>query len=241
MSKLSRYGFIYFIILLVGIMVFTVNAQEAFAIESEEDELEQTSLDADKKAAIDAANQAIRRIPSAENLRFLDPLIEKDIARARALVDTAIEDYGASETDFRNLSKLKAVEWQLERLEAIQAAKDAMDAIPAPAFIAEEHREIIEEARRLADLAAEVYGATDFELCYRLKGLIEAEKRLPEQEEEPEPEPEPEPELEPEPEPEPEPVEPEPIPTPPTGGTFTSIVSGLLLTGAGLMFLRKRF
>jgi len=247
MKKLTRCGFILFIVLLVGLTFFAFNTQTAHAIESEEmqseeveseeAELKQTSVDPDKKAAIDAANQAIRRVPKAENLRVLDPTIKNNIARARDLVDTAMEDYDAEEADFPELEKLEAAEWQFERLEAIYAARDAIDAIPPPAQITEEHRELIEEARRLTDIAIEDYGATDFELCYRYKILEEAEKRLPEREPEPEPEPEPVPEPEPEPDPKPEPA---PRPTPPTGGTSAAIISGLLLTGTGLMFLRKR-
>jgi len=233
MKKLTRYGFILFIVLLVGLTVLALNTQAAYATESEEVETEKSSVNGDKKAAIDAANQAIRQIPSAENLRYLDPKIESNIAKARALVDTAMEDYGAVKADFPRLDKLEAVEWQVERLGAIQDAKDAIDALPPLAQITEEHRELIEEARRLVDLAVEVYGATEFELCYRFKILGEAEARLPEHEPEPEPEPKPEPKP-----------EPEPRPTPPTGGKSAILLSGFLLTGTGLLLLgigKKRF
>ncbi len=143
MIKLTRYGFILFVVLLVGLTVLAYNTRVAYATEAEEAEAEEVepeeaesealSVDADKKAAIDAANRAIRRIPSAEHISFLDPTIESDVTGARALVDTAIEDYGAVKADFPELDKLEAVEWQVERLKAIQAAKDAIDAIPPPA------------------------------------------------------------------------------------------------------------
>ncbi len=221
MSKLARYGFL-FIVLLVGLTVLAFGTQTVYA--TNESEVELTSADADKEAAIEAADRAIRRVP--KSFRYLDPVIEESITEARALVDTAMADYGAERADFDDLDRLEAAEWQKEKSEAVQAARDAIDKIPPPAQITEEHRPIIEEARRLTDIAMEDYGATRLDLCWRYQALVDAEDRLDDV-------------VEPDPDPVPDP-DPDPDPLPPTGAITTTIVSGLLLTGAGLLFLGKR-
>ncbi len=223
MSKLARYGFL-FIVLLVGLTVLAFGTQTVYA--TNESEVELTSADADKEAAIEAADRAIRRVP--KSFRYLDPVIEESITEARALVDTAMADYGAERADFDDLDRLEAAEWQKEKSEAVQAARDAIDKIPPPAQITEEHRPIIEEARRLTDIAMEDYGATRLDLCWRYQALVDAEDRLDDV-------------VEPDPDPAPDPdPDPDPDPLPPTGAITTTIVSGLLLTGAGLLFLGKR-
>jgi len=225
MSKLARYGFL-LIVLLVGLTVLAFGTQTVYA--TNESEVELTSADADKEAAIEAADRAIRRVP--KSFRYLDPVIEESITEARALVDTAMADYGAERADFADLDRLEAAEWQKEKSEAVQAARDAIDKIPPPAQITEEHRPIIEEARRLTDIAMEDYGATRLDLCWRYQALVDAEDRLDDV-------------VEPDPDPDPDPVidpDPDPDPLPPTGAITTTIVSGLLLTGAGLLFLGKR-
>lgn len=225
MSKLARYGFL-LIVLLVGLTVLAFGTQTVYA--TNESEVELTSADADKEAAIEAADRAIRRVP--KSFRYLDPVIEESITEARALVDTAMADYGAERADFTDLDRLEAAEWQKEKSEAVQAARDAIDKIPPPAQITEEHRPIIEEARRLTDIAMEDYGATRLDLCWRYQALVDAEDRLDDVVE-PDPDPDPDPVLDP---------DPDPDPLPPTGAITTTIVSGLLLTGAGLLFLGKR-
>ncbi len=240
MNKLAKHRLLLFIVLLAGLTVFAFNVQTVYATETGETETGQTAANPDKEAAVEAADRAIRWLPSPENIRFITPTIESDIAEAQDLVEIAKNIYGVTENDFADLDKLNAIKTQVEKRSAIQDAKDAIDAIPPPAQITEEDRDVIEEARRLTDLAVEEYGATDFDLCWRLRTLEKAEERL---DEEPDPEPEPVPEPEPDPEPEPAPdpdPEPDDDPLPPTGAMTTTIVSGLVLTGAGLLFLGKR-
>ena len=207
MNKLARYG-IFFIVLMVCLAVLAVSSQPVQATAG--------STDADKEAAIEAANHAISRVP--KHFRHVDPVIESSIEEARDLVDTAMKDYGATRSDFPDLNRLEAAEKQLEKMDAIQAARDAIDKIPPPLQITEEHRNIIEEARRLTAIAMEQYGATYFDLCWRYKVLEDAEDRLDDVDD----------------------PDPEPDPLPPTGAMSTTIVSGLLLTGTGLLLWGKR-
>jgi len=228
MNKLARYGFL-LIVLLVGLTVLAfATVQTVYA--NEESTIELTSSDSGKEAAIEAADRAIRRVP--KRFRYIDPVIEETIAEARQLVDKAMSDYGADRVDFADLGRLEAAEKQLEKSEAVQAARDAIDKIPPPAQITEEHRDIIEEARRLTDIAMEDYGATYLDICWRYHALEDAEERV---EEDPDPVPDPDPDPVPDPDP-----DPDPDPLPPTGAVTTTIVSGLLLTGAGLLFVGKR-
>jgi len=173
-----------------------------------------------KDEAIKAADRAIRWLPRPENIRFLPPDIESDIAAAQALVDTAKNTYGATDDDFADLEKLEAVKERVEIRKAIFAARDAIDLIPPPGTITEEDRDVIEEARRLVNIAVEDYGATDFDLCWRLRKLLISEDRLPDK-------------LPPDPD---DPDD----PLPPTGAMAVTIISGLLVTAAGLFFLLKR-
>jgi|GEM_PF-539294 len=173
-----------------------------------------------KEEAIKAADRAIRWLPRPENIRFLPPNIQSDIAAAQALVDIAKNEFGATDDDFADLAKLQAVKDKVEKRKAIFAARDAIDLIPPPGTITEEDREVIEEARRLVKIAIEEYGATDFDLCWRLRKLLISEYRLGDK-------------LPPDPD---DPDD----PLPPTGAMVTTIVSGFLLTGAGLFFLVKR-
>jgi len=207
MNKLARYG-IFFIVLMVCLAVLAVSSQPVQATAG--------STDADKEAAIEAANHAISRVP--KHFRHVDPVIENSIKEARELVDAAMKNYGATRGDFPDLNRLEAAEKQLEKMDAIQAARDAIDKIPPPLQITEEHRNIIEEARRLTAIAMEQYGATYFDLCWRYKVLEDAEDRLDDVDD----------------------PDPEPDPLPPTGAMSTTIVSGLLLTGTGLLLWGKR-
>ena len=106
-----------------------------------------------------------------------------------------------------------------EKAAAIQAAKDAIDALPEFPEISNEHRPAVEEARRLADIAMTEYGATRFELCLRIVLLEMIEEKLEKFVDEEEPD--------------------EVMPLPPTGGTFALPLLGILLTGAGLFIARN--
>lgn len=213
MKKLTRYGFFLIVVLLVGLTIFAITSQVVYATESE-----QSSSDAGKQAAIEAADRAIHWIPN--RFRFLVPSIVEKINEARWLADIAMNVYGATSADFADYNKLIEAEWQVKRINAIQAARDAIDLIPPRMQITKEHAPLIEEARRLVNIAIEQYGATEFDICWRYFELKEAEKRLPEK-------------VVPEPKPEPEPL-------PVTGAMATTIISGLLLSGAGLLILGKR-
>lgn len=102
-----------------------------------------------------------------------------------------------------------------EKAAAIQAAKDAIDALPEFPEISNEHRPAVERARRLADIAMTEYGATRFELCLRIVLLEMIEEKL-------------------------EKFVPDDdvMPLPPTGGTSALPLLGIMLTGAGLFLAR---
>ncbi len=70
----------------------------------------------DKLAAVKAADDAIIALPTVETLTLDD---KPDVVAARALVDTAINDYGASENDFEYLAMLEAAETRIKELEGI--------------------------------------------------------------------------------------------------------------------------
>jgi len=230
MIYLPKFKSKFFIVLLICFMIVVFNNHIAYANDSENNETNQSPQETvyeeepvndepdpepvGKEEAIKAADRAIRWLPRPENIRFLPPDIESDIAAAQALVDTAKNTYGATDDDFADLEKLEAVKERVEKRKAIFAARDAIDLIPPPGTITEEDRDVIEEARRLVNIAVEEYGATDFDLCWRLRKLEISEDRLPE--------------------------DPPDDPLPPTEAMATTIISGLLLTGAGLFFLVKR-
>ncbi len=70
----------------------------------------------DKKEAVQAADNAIIALPAIEALTLDD---KPDVVAARALVDVAINDYGASESDFEYLANLEAAEVRIKELEGI--------------------------------------------------------------------------------------------------------------------------
>ncbi len=234
MKKLARYGFL-LLVLLVGLTVLVFNNQAVYA--TDESELELTSTDLAKEVAVEAADRAISRVP--RYIRYLDPVIEENIYEARRLADEAMINYGAVRSDFHDLDRLEAAEKMQEKRYAIDAARAAIDKIPPLHQITEQHRAIIEEARRLTDIAIAQYGATWLDICWRYQALVDAEERV----EDPYPDPEPDPVVDPDPEPDPvvDPdIDPDLEPLPPTGAITTTILSGLALTGAGLWFLGKR-
>ncbi len=236
MIKLARYGLL-LLVLLVGLTVLVFNNQAVYA--NDESELELTSTNFAKQTAVEAADRAISRVPSY--IRYLDPVIEESIYEARRLADEAMINYGAVRSDFHDLERLEAAEKMQEKRYAIDAARAAIDKVPPLHQITEQHRAIIEEARRLTDIAIEQYGATWLDICWRYQALVDAEERV--EDPYPDPDPDPDPVVDPDPDPDPDvdpDIDPEPEPLPPTGAITTTILSGLALTGAGLLFLGKR-
>lgn len=236
MKKPVKYGLLLLALSLIGLSFLTVGAQTVFATE-EEAEPELTSQELysqEKKAAIKAANEAISNIVDPDFIIAYEEKFVQDVARALSLVETARAEYGAVDSDFKNLKLLDRAEKKVLMFLAIQDFKDAVDKIPPLDEITEADRPLIEEARRLAIVAIEVYGATPFSLCWRYYYLEDAEDELDEIDE-------PEPEPEPEPKPEPEPEEPDDRePTPPTGGLTGTFAIGALLAGAGFLFFKKK-
>jgi hypothetical protein len=243
MEKLVRYGLLLIVLLLFVLSLFIISTQTVFAYSEEAVEdvtfavEEQQYSPQDKANAIHAAADAILNLPP---LNFIISAEQHDViaavARARALVDSAMETYNLHESSFYNLDKLTAAENKVAKLLAIKAAKDAIDAIPPLPDLIEQDRELIERARMLVDVAMQQHGATYFEICWRYDALKAAEVKIDDLDE-----PEPLPEPIPQPVPPDEPVPPNgPLPTPPTGGLTATIIAGLLLSGAGLLFMRKK-
>ncbi len=236
MKKLVRYGLLLLALSLIGLTFFTIGTQTVFATEEEaEPELTSQELYSQEKAdAIESANDAISRIVDPDFIIAYEEQFVQDVARALSLVETARQEYGAVDSDFKNLQLLNRAEHKVLMFLAIQEFKDAVDLIPPLDEITEDDRPIIEEARRLAVVAMEKYGATPFSLCWRYYYLEDAEDELDDIDEEPEPEPVPEPVPEPE-----EPVD-DRDPTPPTGGLTGTVAIGALLAGTGFLFIRKK-
>jgi len=162
MKKLFRLGILLTVILLVGLICFSVSAPEANA----------TTYAQDKAGAIQAANRAIDRIyiPVAFEQAFVE-----DVANARDLVAHA-RSKGAVDADFTGLTKLANAENEVNKFAAIQTAQNAIDRIPPIAEITSADRGKITEARRLVDLAMQQYGATVFDICWRYDLLAAAEE-----------------------------------------------------------------
>ncbi len=238
MKKLVRCGLLLLAVSVIGVSLLALSGQAVYATEEADPELTEESTEAlteeeiftdEKAAAIHAANEAIRRIADPDLIIAYEEKFVQDVAKAISLVEHARKEYGATDNDFENLAKLDKAEKKVVQFLVIQEFKDAVDKIPPLEKITEDDRAIIEEARRLGTVAIEEHQATIFQLCWRYYYLLDAEDRLPE-------------EVEPEPEPEPEPV-PKPddrLPTPPTGGLTGVVGIGLLLSGAGYLFIRKQ-
>ena len=210
MGRSTKNGTLFFAVLVLALMISLFAAQGVEANDSEEGE------DAAIRAAIEAIKD-IRRSP--DRIVSLNQRAVDDVAEARALVEEAKDEYGIDEEDIANIDTLRESEERVEKLLAVEEAKEAMDELPPPSEATAEDMPAIERARELVDIAKEDYGATRFDLCWGLDRLEEVEEKV---DPEPEPEPDPDPEL------------------PPTGGLATSIISGAALTGAGLFFIGKR-
>jgi len=231
MKKLVSYGLLLLGISLIGFSILLISPQVSYA-NVDEASIELGFTPAEKAAAIAAANDAIRRLPKPELIVAYEQAYINEAARAFVLVHKAKEEFGAVDADFPDLAKLFAVEQRVYKMLAIREAQQAIDLIPQAEYITEEHWPLIIEARRLTMIAMEVYGASEFDICWRYGKLKEAEKKV---DDKPEPEPEPEPETKPKPKP-----DPKPTPTPPTGGSLLSLSAVLVLFTAGAFFIKRR-
>ncbi len=234
MKKLVRYGLLLLVVSLIGLSLLAIGAQTVHANEEQEAALQEEQVTAEAKAAaIKAANEAIRRLPDPKNIIAYERSFIQEVAVALSLIETAREEHGAVDSDFINLAKLYEAERTVFKFLAIKAAQDAIDLIPPKSQITEADRAAIEEARRLTDIAIYEHGATAFDICWRYDVLGRAEDEIGEPEEiEEEPAPAPVPEPKPKPD--------ERQPTPPTGGIAVSVVAGLSIIGAGLVFMSRR-
>lgn len=237
MKKLVKFGLLLLVVSLIGISFLAINTQIVAANEeevTEEDDAIEVGLTeaeaySDEKAkAIADANKAIKDIVNPDLIIAYEEAFVQSVAKALSLVAYAREEHGATDSDFVNLAKLNKAEKKVLQFLAIQAAKDAIDKIPPLSEITEEHRAIIEEARRLVNIAMIEHGATEFQMCWRYYYLKDAEDELDDVVPEPEPKPEPKPEPE------------KPTPTPPTGGISGFVAMGILLSGAGFLIIRQR-
>jgi len=226
MKKLVRYGSLLFVLVLIGLTILMLSPRISFA-NINEAMLGLEFTPAEKAAAIAEANDAIRRLPDPDKIVAYEQAYINEAARAFVLVQKAKEKYGAVDADFPELAKLYAAEQRVYKMLAIREAQQAIDLIPQAEYITEEHWPLIIEARRLTRIAMEVYGATEFDICWRYDKLRDAEKKV---EDDPEPEP---------PKPEPKP-EPKPTPTPPTGGALLSVSAGVALSAVGAIIFKRR-
>lgn len=163
-----------------------------------------------KKAAIDAAIAAITALPAPADIT---PADKAAVAAARALVKTAKDDHGAVDADITNLAKLVDAEKMIAKLEAIKVADDAILALPSVDSLSLDDKPDVVAARALVNKAKTDHGAVDGDFTY-LARLIASENRIKELEG-----------LK---------------PTPPTGSMHYQMLSGLFITGVGLLVLIKR-
>lgn len=228
MKKIVSYGSLLFVLVLIGLTILMLSPRISFANVGGA-VLSSEFTPAEKAAAIAEANDAIRRLPDPNTIVAYEQAYINEAAGAFVLVQKAKEKYGAVDADFPDLAKLYAADQRVRKMLAIREAQQAIDLIPQAEYITEEHWPLIIEARRLTRIAMEVYGATEFDICWRYDKLKDAEKKV---EDEPEPEP-------PKPEPEPKP-KPKPTPTPPTGGALLSVSAGVALCAVGAVIFRHR-
>jgi len=172
--------------------------------------IESKDLEKRKQAAIDAANQAIADLKDPEDITLDD---KDDVEAARALVNEAKEEYGATDEDFDDLAKLEAAEKMIEKWEAIKAADDAILALPTVEDLTLDDRPDVVAARALVDFAKAEHGAKDEDFQY-LALLRAAENRIKELEGK--------------------------VPTPPTGAMIYLLPIGMLVILAGLIAYFKR-
>jgi len=163
-------------------------------------------------AAIAAANAAIAALPDDITLDEKD-----DVAAARILVDYAME-LGAEEDDFDDLAKLVAAEATIAMLNAIKAACDAINALPAVDELTLDHKPDVVAARALVNKAKDDHGVTEEvfnEYCVDgLKKLQALENRIRELE--------------------------GLVPTPPTGGLNYLLFPGLFVIVVAMLLYTKR-
>jgi len=222
MNRLVKYGLLLLVVSLLVLFGLGLSAQKAYA--NEEILTTTAYTPVEKAVAIKAADDSIFRILLIDRF-LLEEDLQKfvtDVTYARALVNAAKENYNAEDSDFMYLSKLLEAEKKAEKLSAILAARNAIDEIEKYPVYSNEYKAAVKEARRLVEIAVEEYGATDFELCYRRLLLEEAEDKIAR-----------------EPQPEPAPVD-DQKPTPPTGSFPVGAIAGLLLSGSGIICIRKR-
>ncbi len=211
MERLIKNGAIFFVVLVFTITIFVFGAQSAQASDAEEG----------KDGAIRAAVEAIKDIRrSPDRIVSLNQRAVDDVFKARSLVEEAKDEYGIDEEDIANIDALHESEAVVNKLLAVEEAKEALDQLPPPSEATAADQPAIDRARELVNIAKEEYGATRFDLCWGLDRLEEIEEKV---------------------DPDPEPVDPDPEPElPPTGGLASSIISGVVLIGAGLLFVGKR-
>lgn len=222
MKKPVRNTLLLLVVLFACLSVLIMSAPVAFATEQTTTQSDQEYL-ANRASAIARAKYAIGKIPDPSKIAAYEQDFIDRVAQAFALVEIAREEFDVEDHEIDNLAHLYEAEKRVLRMLAIRAAQDAIDLIPPADQITEEHRALIEEARRLVNIAIYEHGATEFEICWRLDKLKEAEGVLPE---EPEPEPKPKPD--------------DRLPTPPTGGITGLIMLGAALSGTGLLIANRR-
>jgi len=213
MNNFIKCGKVLSVLLIFSLMAIAFSAQNAWANEDARDAT---------REAIDAIGE-IRRV---DRIVSLDQSAVDDVDRARELVHYAKSEYGAEDDDFPNLDKLHEAEEKVEKLVAVDEAKEAMADIPPPSEITEADRYKVEDARALVNYAIEEHGASRFDLCWGLDALEAAEEELDD--------------PDPAPDPAPDPDDPDDE-LPPTGGFTIPIISGLVLSGAGFMFMRRKY
>lgn len=224
MKKLVKNGLLLLLIILFVLFYPLLGNQVVLANEEDEAVTEENYTPEERTAAIKAANDAILLIPSTDFIISAEQQeISALIVHARSLVEIAKSEFDAVDSDFAHLGKLLEAEKKFYKLQAIKAARDAVDAIPASTEVNEEYIAAVEYARQLVDIAMEEHGATYFDICWRYDALEEAERRVDEEPREPKP-------IEP---------KPEPRPTPPTGGFHLALALGFIISGAGILLAKQ--
>ncbi|SFK17965.1 S-layer homology domain-containing protein [Halobacillus dabanensis] len=115
----------------------------------------------DRTNSVEAAIDGIDALPSVEDLTLEDA---DDVAAVRELVTTATDRDDVVEGDITNLDELAALEAQLGELEdqvAIDAATEAIDALPAVEDLTLEDADAVEAARELVTTATDRDGVVE--------------------------------------------------------------------------------
>lgn len=163
-----------------------------------------------KQKAIDAADKAIADLPDCEDITLAH---KAAVEEARRLVNKAKDEHGAVNADFEDLEKLECAEARIAKLEAIKAADDAIQALPAVEDLTLDDKADVVAARALVNKAKDDHGAVDADFAYLAK-LQAAENRIKELEG-----------LK---------------PTPPTSGMDYILYAGILIMVFGLLAYVKR-